>query len=609
MKSLLQIIKKDIRHQDYDRVVHLAKTYTRLATGVDMAPLMRRFNRRETESAFKQRILITQHITKAVFQNLIKPAYKVPRSNGVQRILAYTDDTENQKKKELEAILAVFNGDDSLDSYMEVEFILQTHVDPNAFVVVEWGEFNPNIERAQPYPFEVSSEEAVYYEFINNILQTLVVRQEYQEDNISEEEDGETILSYTKYNMNDAIRMTRVNDKKLADKIKEENVEVRFKRKQEDGKFKSLDFIKLDGKNPGVYLIERFPYKLGFVPAIRTGYKKDLVTKNRTMVSAIDEAVPVLMKIVKANSELDLTMALHAFPQKLQFVPSCRNKTCHQGKLPDGNICGECKGEGWSESVSAQEVISIEMPKNKEDIIDIEKLIHYESPPVDLIKFQDQYVKDLTAQSKDAVFNSDIFSRQEVAETATGKNIDIQNVYDTLWPLAKSYRKSWNFFVGTVAKITSTDKNLIFDYIFNRDFKMKSLNDLYNDLKVTSDSKADEFVKRGIQGDIAVIMYADNQNELLKFKTMEAFFPYSGKRPEEILFIVINSDVKDPHRVLWESYGWIFDDIVLEQGKAGKNFYEMKKSVQKKILDKKVQEIIAAMPDEKLILNKPEIDV
>ena len=134
---------------------------------------------------------------------------------------------------------------------------------------------------------------------------------------------------------------------------------------------------------------------------------------------------------------------------------------------------------------------------------------------------------------------------------------------------------------------------------------MKSLNDLYNDLKVTSDSKASEFIKQGIQADIASIMYTDNPNALARFKTMSAFFPYSGKRESEILFIVANASKKDPTRVLWENYGWIFDDIALTEGEKGKNFYEFKKSRQKALLEKRVNKIIEAMPDE-LTLDKPE---
>jgi len=592
MKKLIQIVKKKLTHQDYDRVVDLADTYKKLFTGVDMDSIMRRFDRRESKEAFAQRKLITQHITKSVFQNLIKPAYKVPRSNGVRRILMYTDDTENKKKKELESVLDKFYGNESMDNYMQYQSILLNHVDPNSFVVVEWKKFDNNTEHAQPYPFEVSAKEAVYFEYDNNILQTLVVKQEIAVDPIFS--DKKTTV-YTKYDKGSSKKMTLLDIDVAKELIKfMPKEEVVF----EVGDF---NYVRIE---QNIYIVEEFDSGLDFVPACRMGFKRDLVTDGRTMVSAIDEAMPILMKLVKANSELDLTMALHAFPQKIQYAPNCTNTQCNSGRTPDGNTCPTCKGAGWSETTSAQEVITMVMPKTTEEVIQLDNIINYVSPPVDLIKFQDEYIKSLSAQAKDARYNSDIFSRSEVAETATGKNIDLQNVYDSLWGDAMFYRFCWNFFVKTAASVTDLSDNLIHDYVFSRDFKMKSLNDLYLDLKLVSDSKADEFVKKNIQADIAQIIYSENPQGLQKYKTQDVFYPYAGKTKEEILYIVSTTPKDDYNRVLWESYGWIFDDIALKQGELGHNFYDFQLSKQKALLDKAIAKIIKAMPPEVPVIDK-----
>lgn len=557
-----------------------------------MQPLMRQFNRRENDEAFKQRILITQHITKSVFQNLMKPAFKVPRSNSARRILFYRDDVESKNQHELENVLAKFDGDDSLDSYMETQYIQANHVDPNSFIIVEWEQFDGRKERARPYPFEVSAHEAIFFEYKKNILQYLVIKQKYQD---TENLDlGREITAYTKYGINESIRLISVDDEEIIKKILPVGEEI---------KIAGITYIKIP-ETEEVFIVQRFKNTLGFVPAIRAGFRRDVVTDGRTMVSAIDEAIPILMKLVKANSELDLTMALHAFPQKVQYVPACKNKNCLKGKLINGDTCRTCKGSGIQQSASAQEIVDVEMPKTKEDMINLGDLVKYHSPEVDLVKFQDEYVKSLMAMAKDARFNSDVFSRKEVAETATGKNIDLQNVYDSLWGDAVAYRKTWRFLVKTVASVTDLIEGLIWDYKFSRDFKMKTLNDLYFDLKLIADSKADEFVKDSIQNDIAQLMYAESELELKRFKTKKAFFPYSGKRLEEIMYIVTTVDRKDFHKVLWESYGWIFDDIELEEADKGKNFYDYKKSKQKSVIDKKVKKIIAAMPPE-LTLSLP----
>ena len=48
--------------------------------------------------------------------------------------------------------------------------------DPNGFVVVEFKPFDNQRERAKPYPYEVTSHEAVDYKYENNVLQYLTVK-------------------------------------------------------------------------------------------------------------------------------------------------------------------------------------------------------------------------------------------------------------------------------------------------------------------------------------------------------------------------------------------------------------------------------------------------
>ena len=148
-------------------------------------------------------------------------------------------------------------------------------------------------------------------------------------------------------------------------------------------------------------------------------------------------------------------MSLHAHPQKIQYVRACQEPNCNQGRLPAGGTCKTCKGTGREKvSTSAQEVIELNMPRNPEDMITLDNIVRYVSPPVDLVQFQDEYIKSLTAQCKEAIYNSEIFSRQEIAETATGKNIDLQNVYDALYPMAEAFAQTWEKSVYFISKIT-----------------------------------------------------------------------------------------------------------------------------------------------------------
>ena len=124
---LIDVIKNKRTHKDYERVTDYADILRRIITGEDMTPLMRKFDRRESDEQFKQRVRITQHITGTVARNLMKPAYKIPRSNGIQRILKYANDEESKKLHEFNKVLHKFWGDKSLDQYLSdwwIELVL-----------------------------------------------------------------------------------------------------------------------------------------------------------------------------------------------------------------------------------------------------------------------------------------------------------------------------------------------------------------------------------------------------------------------------------------------------------------------------------------------------
>ena len=561
------------RHEDYKRTVDLAETYNKLYTGENMESLMRKFDMRESKEMFEQRKRITQHITSTVMRNLAKPFNKIPRANNLQRVITYEGDEESKKSSEFEKLLSKFWGNKSVDKYISTRWIELNTIDPNSFIAIEWKNFNPAIEFASPYPFERKSKDVLDFYYNNEILEYVVVRSYLN----AETENGEVqIERYTIYTKNYALIMTETLDEALIRMAKEELQVIG-----------GVEIVKLENQER-VFVIDRpIPYNLKRVPAIRVGYIRDMFTDGRICLSPLDEAVPPLMKMVKSNSELDLTMALHAHPQKIQYQNKCLGDSCHNGRLPDDSTCGVCGGTGLAVSTTTQDVLWLPLPKEGEPLIDLNNVVRYVYPPVDLIKNQQTYIERLTAYCKEAIYNTELFSRQEVAETATGKNIDLQNIYDALYPMAEAYSATWEFVVGTVAKILDKDEGLIHFFRFSKDFKMKSLNDLYNDLKLVSDSKADSFVKDGITDDIARIMYHDDVRNYYKWKTEKAFFPFSGKSPQEIALALASPLTPDNIKSLYYNYSWVLDVLAIEN----KGFWEMSYTKQYELIMDKIEEI------------------
>ena len=571
------------RHKHYERTVELAELYMKLVTGKDINTLMRQFVRRESKAEFKQRSDITQHITSVICGNLMSPAYKVPRSNAATRVLTY-DNGDDKRLDAFNEVLGHFWGNEDVDGWLSTRWIELNYVDPNSFVVIEWNAFDATEELAQPYPYEVPAKDAINFGFFNNVISWLVARS-----------DVEVVLStgkktkdrYTGYGDVLAVVFTPSEDERLSVRVNNEK----------------LATVDIDGALVDVYksrigqlyvISYPEPYTLGYVPAFRVGYKRDMQTDGQTFVSPIDNATPILMKTIKSVSEMDLSMALHAFPQKLQYVKRCANEGCYGGTIQATGIkCDICQGSGLKVQSSAQEIITLEMPRTKEELIELSNIIRYEYPPVDMLTFQDNYIKSLVAQCKEAIYNSDIYSKQEIAETATGKNISLQAVYDTLYPMALDYANEWVFITTTIADVTGMREGLIASLTFSKDFKMKGMDELYADMVTVGSSTTSNFIKQSIEDDIARVLYQDNPEQLSKHFTKQSFAPFSGMTPEQVVLLANSSLVPLRERLLWANFGWLFDTIERENP----TFYELTRDKQRAIIDTHIEEIIKNMPE------------
>ena len=590
-----QILVRGERHPDYARTVQHADLYRKIMTGENMESLMRRFDRREDEELFNQRVRITQHITKTVAQNVETVFHKIPRSNSIQKMIAYSNN-DADKLRRLNDILSKFWGKRSLDDYMSTRWIELNFIDPNSFIVLEWKGFDNATELAQPYPYEVYAANAIMFEYEKNVLQYLAeqsTKQVWIDDTYGSKQVSYQV--YTIYGANQTVQFEEVIDPK-----EKQNIRRMFARSKSYFTDDYLYFRPNIDREDYFKITAFTPHNLGFVPADRIGVKHDLATDGRSYVSPLDEAIPILMKMVKANSELDLTMALHAFPQKIQYASRCRSRECRDGRLTGTNeICPSCQGSGYEVITSSQETITLAMPKAKDDMLDLTNIVNYIYPPVDLIRFQDTYIEKLTYLVKESVFNTELFSKQQVSETATGKNISLQHVYDALYPVAVIYSKSWEFFVHSIAKITDLDSDLIAFYHFSKDFKLKSLSDLYIDLKSVGDARASEFIKQNIEDDIARVIYSEEQYELLKYNVKKSWFPFNGKTPEQITMVVNSVDlVSEFTKVFWANFGYIFDMLELESLSSGIDFYNLPRDKQWDLIEKKVNEMMKVIEEE-----------
>ena len=558
------------KHADYQRTVDLAKEYKAHVSGVGIDDYLKRFAKREDEEMFEQRKRLTNSISQSVASSLQKPFYKVARNKNVKK--KFTLKGDKNREEIVQNMISGFYGTNELntkglDFWLKNRFIELTFTDPNAFVVIEW-EAKPENVPLEPYPYEVNSIDAYDYIYKHGVLNELFTRQ--SETIIYLDKDGaekeKVVDAFTLYEIGSSLKVVEYCPKYYEAKkiIIDETRQVTFVENE-------IHFIATYNET-----------NLDFIPAFRVGYIRDTATDGRTFVNPFESAMPYFRKALKAVSELDLSITLHTFPQKLQYVTKCKGKgtkKCNNGMVSGTQtVCSECKGSGLQIHTSGQDAIHFPLPDTPDEMFDLDKILVYKQPPIDLIKFQDEYVRNLKKDAHLSVYNSNMFLAEDpqFAKTATEVNTNTQGIFDTLFPYTEKFSEVWKTAVKVFVRLSGflTDFELI--HIFPTDIEIKTVTVLMAELKLANESEAPSYFRDAILEEIANQVYEGDELGREKHFTRHKFFPFSGKTETEIQFLMASPYVSNFTKVLYANFEAIFTDIE----KAVPNFYKLNYNLQ-----------------------------
>lgn len=580
-----------LRHKYYERVCNLAKEFSTYATGEDLDDLLIQYTPREDSALFEQRKRVTQEITPDIVNRLISPMHKASRTLPNVVMKWDKSDKSQENKAVLESAINSFYGDESVDQYLSQRFAELNNTDPNAFIVVEFAEvINPNdptATKAKPYPFEVSSEEAINYQYINNELQFLIVLNSVNGTD-----------RYTLYLENEAVIYDEISREAAMSYQLNPNQEI----------------FKTSEKDDARYFIQTInQHKAGRIPARRVGVRKDIKTRNRTCVPFIFPSRSYLKKSIKAVSEFDLATCLHLFPQKIQYDEVCpgdvsENIICKDGRTIEGKTCSVCGGTGYKTHLSSADIIRVKMPKDPANMVSLENYMAYKGPALDLLEFMKKYgLQELSDMAINAVYSSELLSPKSATGTATEVLVDLDSVYDALKPFADGYSAMMKHIINTIASLRDVGTGFTYEHAFPKDFKMKTLTALLDDLTKANNSGASIYAKRQINKDIVNKIYIDNPSEQVRISVKDKYYPFVGKSESEINNIITNDLTTRYNKVLYANFEQIFSELEEENNTDTVNFYNMEINKQRELLKAKVQQYIDAIDEEAAAKNANSI--
>jgi len=581
--------------------------YRAFVTGEDLEYLLRRFNRRESLEDFEQACRIAQQITPSITSALMSPPKKVVSVRPVVDRIDYGKEND-RRADELRDELAMFYGGNSMDHYLNT-LVEPSDIDPNAFVLLTFDPFDYRSEKPTVYPVFVPSANVWGHSYLSGILEWLwlgfdikyVTKAGYVDalgrEHPAETADGLRMALYT-HDHHIVFEQVEKNTVKLrkSDAIVDEMGVPVQNPSASDGRTEVVYYFKPNDDT--LYTVRFYEQDSGGrVPAFRVGCKADQHTGGETCVNRWHEAVPHLKKNLQHVRELDLSIALHTFPQKIQYVSKCKSHGCTGGTLPDGGECGSCKGSGFTTINSAQDHITMPLPKDPSEMIDPTKIIHYAPVPIDIVTKLMEIVKEDRSDAFRSVYGSDLYGQGNVGKTYEEVIAQNQALYDSLQPFARWWAESRKTITYVYAAYRDMDEGLEVVYRLPRAFGFETTATLYDMMKGARDAGASKAILANLNDTVLDLVFRDDAQKLAKARTQAKFDPFPGLAEATILSLIAGGKASERSALMWTESATVFTKA--EAKYPGEmSFYDLAEPKQRQVID----EIL----DEMLEENKPQ---
>lgn len=589
---LSNTILKDLRHEHYARCVAHAAQNKRLITGEGLENDLHHIVSRESKAQFTLRKKLFFPLAPAICHRVDVPFMKVHRALGTIESIEYKGEKNEKSEAKVRKAMDEFWGDEDLSDYCSDRVRELNRQDPNAYIIVEFDDFDHITNVAKPYPFEILSHQAINWKKTNNTIDWVIGEFPHTyKDELGNDHDGHRYLMY----FGDVLdfRQTYLRDNAT---------------KEFDPKSTEVQYVTIANKCFEAKILS--PYGEGQEKRFQgsqAGHMKDPATNGETYISYLQHGYNRMMDTLKSGSEHSLVMALQAHPQIYMYLPPCEGEKGSDGVLQacssgtnfkTGKQCAKCGGSGKSIPTSVLDVMVFDLPDNftENGVADLSKMRHMFAPDVAIIKEIREHLRDLEDQTVRDIFTSLQHQRGQVTATATEVNAETEAMNDSLHPYARKVSTIRTTIVYTIAAFVDAEKNLEYTHKFPEDFRLAPLGALLDDLAKATTAKASAMVRELIEDDIVAKKLRDRPFELLQYEVKKKFRPMSNLEPQEKAAAMGAGDIAESDKILI-----LYENEIYRNLNNVKDFWKMAEDAQKTLIDEEVEKVMERVKAEKVI--------
>jgi len=564
-EKLIELVARNAPHSAYMDAVDYAKFWQSIVSGLNQDEIIVSYKPRETPEQKAQRVRLYVSPTKTCSQRASVNMARLRTSDAPQENISYQSET-NENDAILAALLSRFNGDRDLKKYLfdtQEQYVKQ---DPHAFLVVlfdaERDQSGAFAQKPRPRPEIVPCSQVYDFGFSNGEYHWLCRFRE----------NPGTKGSWRQYTL-----------------YTPDFVHEAYQTENNPNEYRNAQYIEFkQGERMVSYYVQTFPissqrqlqsarYEVPFAPL---GYKFSSLNEGRPMLSKersdiyapvyqsiFDGAENKFRELISRSSEYALTIALHVFMQKYQYVKKCDNIIKGEGMCEDGTMsvskrkCTVCGGTGKKVMTTVQDTVTITLPDSGEEFFPIRDLVTYVEMPFEIVNHLQTEIRQLESDIETAIWGIDLRKKPDGQMTATEVLGRYDTVYVVLSEMEQHYARLWEKCVRLTAKYAEIDEGLSVSYNIRNRYEMETVEELTAAVKMAKDAGLSPAIIRAYEKAIIKKQGQMTETEIQWEAAMYRFKPFKSKSATDIAFILSDLPENDEIRVLWTYFDEIFEEI------------------------------------------------